>query len=311
MSPLSAGDRLDNYQIDGLIARGGMASVFAATDMRDGVAVAIKVPHPESEADVVFFDRFRREEAIGRAMNHPGVVRVVGPERRSRVYFAMERAEGPTLRRILDDCGALEWRRAVRIAVSVCGALDYLHASGVVHRDLKPENIMVGSGDSVKLVDFGIASQAGARRLTFGKLSRIMGTADYVSPEQVKGKRGGARSDIYSLGAVLYEMLSGHPPFEGDTPLVAMNSRLNRNPAAIRGIPGGLNSVLFRAMARKPEERYSQASDFAFDLEHSEGSECAASRVLPQRAEGALSLSLYAMIPTVLFALLLYVARHQ
>jgi serine/threonine-protein kinase len=310
MIPLNPGDRLDRFRIEKLVARGGMASVFRATDLDDWSAVALKVPHPEVESDVVFFDRFRREEAIGLAMDHPGVVRMLPVGRRSRVYIAMEWVEGCTLRSILDACGRLERKRAVRIAISLCDALDYLHSHGVVHRDLKPENIMIGDSDEVKLLDFGVASQAGSRRLTFGKLSRIMGTADYISPEQVRGKRGDARSDIYALGSILFEMLTGRVPFDNENPLVAMNSRVNARPPALTEFPD-LDPVLSRALARDPAGRYAHSADFAHDLASPHGVAPAAHEPTIVMEKRVLAFSMLAMIPGVLFVLLFYAANHQ
>jgi serine/threonine-protein kinase len=311
MTPLKAGVRLDCFEIRNLVATGGMASVFSATDLRDGRTVALKVPHPEAESDVVFFDRFRREEAIGREMDHPGVIRAVTPERRSRVYMALEWAEGRTLRALLDESGAIQPARALAIAISVCDALDYLHSNGVVHRDLKPENIMLGPGDAVKLLDFGIASKAGSRRLTFGKLSRIMGTADYISPEQVRGKRGDARSDVYALGAILFEMLTGHTPFGDENPLVAMNSKLRKTAPSLRGFGPALAAVVEKALARDPAERYTQAVDFARELAHPDDALRLREQTGSGKEERVLAFSVLAMIPTVLFVLLFYVARHQ
>ncbi|MGD0957326.1 MAG: serine/threonine-protein kinase [Candidatus Acidiferrales bacterium] len=204
-SPQS-GEWVGPYRIDSLVKSGGMASVFRGTDTRTDRPVAIKIPHPEMEADVLFFDRFRREAVIGRKLDHPGVVKVLPEEGSGRVCMIMEWVEGRPLREILDEERKLSPERSGRIALRVCDALSYVHSHGIVHRDLKPDNIMVDGHDRIKLIDFGIAGQAGVRRLTFAKFTKAMGTPDYVSPEQVKGKRGDARSDVYSLGAILYEM---------------------------------------------------------------------------------------------------------
>src|ERR1700736_6316780 len=150
--------------------------------------------------------------------------------------MVMEWVDGRLLRKILDEQGKLQPQRAVGIALAICHALDYIHSHGVVHRDLKPENIMVDAKDGVKLIDFGIAAKAGARRLTFGRFSELMGTAEYISPEQVNGKRGDARSDLYALGVMLYEMLTGRAPFQGDNPLAIMNARLRNHPVPPREI---------------------------------------------------------------------------
>jgi serine/threonine-protein kinase len=236
MTPLHAGDQLDHYRIESLVARSGMASIFKATDIRNGRLVAIKIPHPEMEADPALFDRFQREAEIGEKLDHPGVMKVFSDESRSQVYLVMEWIDGRLLRQLLRDTGKLPQERAIHITIEICDVLDYIHRNGVVHRDLKPENIMVIDEDRVKLIDFGIAGLAGARRLTFGKLSQVMGTPDYIAPEQVKGKRGDGRTDIYALGIMLYEMLTGKTPFIGSNPFLIMNDRLVNNPIPPREV---------------------------------------------------------------------------
>lgn len=195
------------------------------------------MPHFEVEADPLLFDRFKREEEIGKRLDHPRVMKVFSDQDRSRVYMVMEWVEGRLLRDILTEHKKLAADRASRIALGICEALDYVHKQGTVHRDLKPENVMLDSEDSVKLIDFGIANSAGLRRLTFGKFTRMMGSPDYISPEQVKSKRGDGRSDLYAVGIILYEMLTGDVPFHGPNPVAIINDRLLNNP-----IPPG-NSV--------------------------------------------------------------------
>jgi len=195
---IESGSQIDSYRIELPVSRSGMASVFRATDMRDNRVVALKIPHPDMEADPILFDRFQREAAIGEKLNHPMVMRVYGGEKRekrSRVYMVMEWCDGRLLREVLSH-GGISQERAIRIAIKVLDALQYIHEQGIVHRDLKPENIMVDARDNVKLIDFGIAGDNGARRLTYANFTSTLGTADYISPEQVKGKRGDGRSDI-------------------------------------------------------------------------------------------------------------------
>ncbi len=321
MTPIQAGDQLDHYRIESLVARSGMASIFRAIDLRDGSAVAIKIPHPEMESDPVFFDRFHREDEIGRALDHPGVMRVFGAVDRSRVYMVMEWVEGRLLREILTKEGKLAPERATRITARICEVLEYIHKQGIVHRDLKPDNIMVDDEDRVKLIDFGIAAKSGSRRLTFTKLSQVMGTAEYISPEQVKGKRGDARSDVYALGVMLYEMVTGKTPFSGDNPFLLMNDRVLNNPVPPREvnpeITPQLQEIIYRALERDPKSRYASAREFAWDLEHQDQVGVAErpelrewkQRRTPQ-ARRVLFYVALALIPILIFGLLLLVAKH-
>jgi serine/threonine-protein kinase len=321
MTALHAGDTLDHYRIENLVARSGMASIYKAADTRDGREVAIKIPHPEMEADPLLFDRFKREQEIGEKLDHPGVMKVFGGEKRSRIYMVMEWVKGHLLR---DDLRGrpIPTERAVRIAARVCDALDYIHSQGVVHRDLKPENIMVDEEDRVKLIDFGIAGHEGSRRLTFAKLSNVMGTPDYISPEQVKGKRGDGRADIYAAGVMLYEMLTGKMPFAGPNAFATMNERLLNNPVPPREIEPSitpeLQEIIYRAMERDPKNRYAHAREFAWDLEHQDQVGVAERPELhdwKNRKSGwprrILNYALLALVPFVVFGLLLWVAKKS
>ncbi|HEX5430874.1 MAG TPA: serine/threonine-protein kinase [Bryobacteraceae bacterium] len=320
MTPVRAGDTLDHYRIEALVARSGMASIFRATDLRDGKQVAIKVPHPELESDLVLYERFQREAEIGRGMDHPGVLKAYPNEDRNKVYMVMEWVEGRLLRQILSE-GKLPPDRAARIALGICEALEYIHSRGVAHRDLKPENIMVDDQDRVKLIDFGIAAKADARRITFTKISNVMGTPDYISPEQVKGKRGDARSDIYALGVMLYEMLTGKTPFQGPNAFAIMNDRVLNNPVPPREIDPSISpqwqEIIYRAMERDPANRYASAREFAKDLAHPEQVGVADRRELTEwqkrRSPWTRRIAFYAMlamIPVVVLAVLYWVASR-
>jgi serine/threonine-protein kinase len=266
-----AGAQIDSYRIEEQIARSGMATIYRATDTRDNRQVALKIPHPDMEADPILFDRFQREAGIGEKLDHPMVMHVYGGEERSRIYMVMEWCPGRLLRQILEE-GPLSQERAIHIAREVLEGLDYIHAHGVVHRDLKPENIMVDDQDNIKLIDFGIAGDAAAKRLTYANFTAAIGTPNYISPEQVKGRRGDGRSDIYSMGVILYEMLSGKLPFTGPNPMAAMNERLLNYPVpptvANPEITPQLQEVIYRALEREPKNRYGKACEFARDLAH-------------------------------------------
>ena len=319
---LHPGDRLDDYELEEIVATSGMATVFRAKDLRTSEQVAIKVPHPEVESDPTMFDRFRREEEIGTRIDHPGVMKVFANPGRSQVYMVMEWLDGRLLRQVLNDEKKLPVERAVKLTVGICEALEHVHANGVVHRDLKPENIMVGPEDEIHLIDFGIAASAGARRLTFAHFSQSMGTPDYISPEQVRGKRGDARSDLYALGVMLYEMLTGVVPFSGPNPFAVMNDRLLNQPVPPREIEASitpqLQEIVYRAMEREPKNRYASAREMAHDLLHPNEVGIAerpdAERWRTRRSPERRRVLLYAalvLIPLLLFGLLVLVSRHR
>ena len=321
MIPLHPGDQLDHYRIDGVAARSGMASILRATDLVTNRQVAIKIPHPEMESDPVFFERFQREQEIGAKLDHPGVMKVFTNGERSRVYMVMEWVDGRLLRQVLNEQHKFPIERAVRIALAICEALDYIHSHGVVHRDLKPENIMIDGEDHIKLIDFGIAANVGSRRITFAKLSLTMGTPDYISPEQVRGKRGDARSDLYALGVMLYEMLTGKVPFTGANAFLIMNDRLLNNPVPPREIDPAispqLQEIIYRALEREPKNRYASAREFARDLQRPEQvgvSDRPELHDWKQRrtpvGRRILFYLMLALIPIVIFALMFLLAKR-
>jgi serine/threonine-protein kinase len=229
--------------------------------------------------------------------------------------------DGRLLRQLMNEQKKFPNERAVKLALQIAAALEYIHSHGVVHRDLKPENIMVDSNDNIKLIDFGIAANVGSRRLTFANFSQTMGTPDYISPEQVKGKRGDARSDIYALGVMLYEMLTGKVPFTGANAFIIMNDRLLNNPVPPReldpSISPQLQEIIYRALEREPAKRYPSAREFAQDLEHQDKVGVADRDELTNwkerkqpRARQILFYVAMALIPIVIFAIMLWVAKH-
>jgi len=326
MKTLAPGDTLDHYRLEETIAHSGMSIMFRATDLNSGMQVALKVPHAEMEADPVLMERFKREQEIGQELDHPGLVKAMNSEQRSRLYMVIEWVGGRLLRTIMNEEGLdggsrLPIDRATKITLRLCDALDYMHKHGVVHRDLKPENVMVTGDDEVKLLDFGIAMKDDARRLTFAGPTPMLGTPDYIAPEQVKGQRGDQRSDIYSLGAMFYEMLTGQPPFTGPSPLAIMNERLVADAPPARKlnpeITPQLQEVLLRAMERDPRHRYATAHEMAWEIEHpelvgvDEGSRrlTLQQRLLPGRRKMMIYAAL-AVIPILIFALMIVLAKR-
>jgi serine/threonine-protein kinase len=322
MTTPQAGDTLDHYHLDKVVAHSGMSTLFKATDLKDGKQVAIKLPHAEMEADPVLVERFKREAEIGQELDHPGLVKTYDGESRSRTYMVIEWVDGRLLRSIFNQDEKLPIDRATKLTLAICEALDYMHKHGVVHRDLKPENIMVDEQDRIKLIDFGIAMKEAARRLTYAGPSPLLGTPDYISPEQVKGQRGDQRSDIYALGVMLYEMLTGETPFSGPNPLAVMNERVLNDPQPARKlnpqISPQLQEILNRALERDPRHRYATASEMAWELEHQEQVGVEQEGRRPLRLGRGLSggrrmLILYAglaLIPIVLFGVMLLLARR-
>jgi serine/threonine protein phosphatase PrpC len=270
---ISVGQVLDGrFEVTDLVARSNMAVIYRAMDNQTNESVALKVPLMALESDVAGFERFKREEEIGLRLNHPSILRMINVDGKSRPYMVMEFLDGETLNDLITRVKKLPEPEAVKITIRICEALEYLHKQGITHRDLKPHNIMLCRDGSLRLMDFGIARAEGARRLTFVGFSPVMGTPDYMSPEQVRGKRGDQRSDIYSLGAILYEMTTGTTPFEGESPYVVMNARVTGDPVAPRKLnpelTPAIEEIILHALERDPAQRYPNATEMKRELEN-------------------------------------------
>jgi serine/threonine protein phosphatase PrpC len=269
------GDIIDGrFEIEGVISRSGMASLFKAKDLETKRTVAVKIPYMQLESDPNSFARFQREEEIGELLNHPNILKFIKVPNKSRPYIVTEYLEGKPLSTVMNEVRPLPIPDAVQIASYICGALAHMHENKVVHRDLKPQNIMICDDGTLRIIDFGIAKSTEMRRLTFAGFTPAMGTPDYMAPEQVKGKRGDERTDIYTLGAVLYEMTTGSVPFEGPNPFIVMNARITGDPVAPRKlnpeISEQLEEIILHAMEREPHRRYHSAAAMKAELDDPE-----------------------------------------
>ncbi|HEX9289179.1 MAG TPA: serine/threonine-protein kinase [Anaeromyxobacteraceae bacterium] len=266
------GDKLDQYELSDLLARSGMASIFKARDTESGATVALKIPHIQFESDVVFSERFRREEDVGQRLVHPNIVKVLSPREKSRMYMAMEFVDGKSLRAILQSRVPLPTEKALDIARQVCDALAYLHDEGVVHRDIKPENVLLLPTGQVKILDFGIALFESERRLTWMGLSNAIGTPDYMAPEQIRGRRGDPRTDVYAVGMMLYEMLTCNLPYDSPNPRALLRAKTSEEPRPpsyyIPGFDPSLEAIILKAIERDPRDRYGSARQLLADLQN-------------------------------------------
>ena len=247
-----------------------MAEVYRAIDRQTGQEVVLKLPHIAIAGDLPLFNRYRREIEIAHGLDHPGLQRLLSEP--SASYMVLTYVEGESLRRYLSREGPLPIGDVITIAIQLADALEYVHQRGIVHRDLKPENIMIGQDKHVTLTDFGIALKLASRRVTVSHLSNAVGTPDYMAPEQVRGERGDARTDIYALDCVMFELLTGKVPYPADEALVAMQRKVLTDPPLVRrlrgDIPPSLEAIVYRALRRRPEERYPSMAALAYDLAH-------------------------------------------
>lgn len=273
---MSAPRRLANrYELREIVGFGGMCEVHLARDLRLDRDVAVKVLHADLAKDPSVNARFRREAQKTAGLNHPAIVAVydtgeaetaTGP----LLYIVMEYVDGSTLRDVVRANGTMTPRRAIAVAAEVCQALEFSHQHGIIHRDVKPANILISKAGAVKVVDFGIARALADHGGSVTRTGAVMGTAHYLSPEQARGGVVDARSDVYSLGCVLYEMSTGGPPFTGDSPVAVAYQHVREDPGAPSSRNGQLapefDAVVLKAMAKDPNDRYQTAAEMRVDL---------------------------------------------
>jgi serine/threonine protein kinase len=271
------GTLVDHYEIIRMLGHGGMNRVYLARDVSNQQEVVLKFPNDDLIGNIAVFERYKREAEIGNRLHHPHVQQLLNTgEKRSEEYLVVEFIKGQTLRAVLEEHAPnpLPVAEAIRITLQICDALAYCHEQGIFHRDIKPENIMAQEDGNIKIIDFGIALLEGARRVTWRGLSETVGTPDYMSPEQLKGERGMASSDIYAVGVMLYEMLCGHTPFEGENIFAIMNQHVSLDPPSILlmnpQLSPALATVVMRAIRRDADKRYKSMSNLLHDLRNLE-----------------------------------------
>jgi serine/threonine protein kinase len=270
----------DRYDVGSVIGRGGMAEVYEGTDRRLHRRVAIKVLRPDLARDPMFQERFRREAQSAAGLNHPNIVAIYdtgedfigdGENQVSVPYIVMEYVDGETLRHHLNNGPRILPERALEVIAGVLAALDYAHRHGIVHRDIKPANIMINTNGDAKVMDFGIARAMADAATAVTASSSVMGTAQYLSPEQARGEVVDARSDLYSTGCVLYELLVGKPPFNGDSAVAIAYQHVNEIPPVPSDIdpevPNQLDLIVLTALAKLPANRYRSAAEMRADVE--------------------------------------------
>jgi serine/threonine-protein kinase len=266
----------ERYELEGVVGRGGMAEVYRARDIRLDRIVAIKTLRADLARDQTFQARFRREAQSAASLNHPSIVAVydTGEDMATGVpvpYIVMEFVDGSTVRELMIDGGRLTPERTLEIVNGVCRALEYSHQASIVHRDIKPGNVMVTRNGDIKVMDFGIARAMNDSQATMTQTAQVIGTAQYLSPEQARGERVDARSDLYSTGCLMYELLTGRPPFQGDSPVAIAYQHVRENPVPPSqldpALPPWADPIVLKAMEKSPDDRYQSAAEMADDIQ--------------------------------------------
>jgi serine/threonine-protein kinase len=264
------------YQVGELLGYGGMAEVHRGRDLRLGRDVAIKMLRTDLARDATFQMRFRREAQNAASLNHPAIVAVydtgeeTGPTGETLPFIVMEFVNGRTLKEVLAAEGRLQPRRAMEITADMCAALEFSHRHGIIHRDIKPGNVMLTANGAVKVMDFGIARALASGATTMTQTSAVIGTAQYLSPEQARGEAVDARSDVYAAGCVLFELLCGHPPFVGDSPVSVAYQHVREDPPTPsdinRDVTPPIDAIVLKALSKNPLNRYQSAGEMRADL---------------------------------------------
>lgn len=264
----------NKYKVIESLGKGGFASTFLAEDLETNNKVVLKFPDITQLGDPAVYERFKREISIGKLLNHPDLPVALSYSDGNPPYLVLKYVEGKSLNSIILEKGCLSVNETISLISNLLEVLHYCHEHGVCHRDIKPENLLLGPDGRLKIIDFGIAGMEGSSRVTYRGFSGLMGTPEYMSPEQIKGERGGPQSDIYAVGCLLYYLLTGTPPFTGDNPLAVMYQHMTADVKPLTDIRKELDQRIWacirRSLRRCKDERYASALDMANDLRHPE-----------------------------------------
>lgn len=277
---LQIGDQVDQFQIQEHIAQGGTSNIYRAFDLINHREVAIKIPDAAAIGDPAQFERFQREIEVSQQLDHPAVLSGLYTGQYNRIpYLVMELIHGNSLRHLIETSAPLAVEQAMDLIRKIAEGMQYCHTQNVIHRDLKPENILISEDGQPVIMDFGLALVKSSRRVTYSNLSVTMGTPDYMAPEQVEGQRGDARTDIYSLGIIFFELLAGYPPFKGVNNLAVMAQRLNYDAPRLDEIRPEVSpqvaAIVARCLCRNPNDRYDDMQQLIDALDHPETADTA------------------------------------
>lgn len=305
---LQIGDQFDRYQIQSQMAQGGMSDIYKAYDMVNHREVVIKIPDQTMLGDPAIFERFQRELAVMSTLKHPVILKGLGSGKYNRIPFLVtEFVEGRSLRSLIETSAPFRPEEAVTLVRKIADGMAYCHQNDVIHRDLKPENILVTSDGQPVIIDFGLALTKSAHRVTYSNLSATAGTPDYMAPEQIDGKRGDQRTDVYALGTILYELLTGKTPFTGDSTMAVMAQHLNGTPPRLDrvdpSIPPQLAAIVATCLARSPEDRYQDMMALIQALDHPENVDLNVLEKLIPSTAPAISLTQKQVIQGILIGL--------
>jgi eukaryotic-like serine/threonine-protein kinase len=277
---LQIGDQFDHYQIQAHMVQGGMSDIYRAFDLVNRREVVIKIPDQSMLGDPAQFERFQRELSVMKTLDHPAILKGLGSGKYNRIpYLVTELVQGQSLRALIQNSAPLPVDQAVSLVRKIAEGMAYCHKNDVVHRDLKPENVLVTADAQPVIMDFGLALTKDAHRVTYSNLSATIVTPDYMAPEQIEGHRGDQRTDLYALGTIMYELLTGKTPFTGDTHMAVMAQHLNAtaprldrvNPA----VSPQLAAIVATCLTRDPDDRYADMMAFIDALDHPENADLA------------------------------------